>query len=567
MICSKCGRTDDEGNRFCTYCGAPVVAIQVPSPLPPTEIVTAQQSQPPDTYPAGQFGDRLIGQTIDSKYRIDARIGVGGMGIVYRAIRLMIGDKVAVKVMHPEHSTALQAIERFRREARAAARLKHPNAVTIYDFGVSPSGMLYLVMELVEGENLRGLIQRQGPFTPRDAAEILNQVAAALDEAHRDNIVHRDLKPDNIIVQTTPHRLRVKVLDFGIAKMRDLQTLDALTQTGALIGTPYYMSPEQCVGEELDGRSDIYSLGIVLFEMLTGAIPFNAPSASAVLIQHIQQPPPSPRSIYLNIPPAVESVVMHALQKHHGARPQTAGEMARELMAAIMEQSPQGVRTAMPHPAPSTQPAPRPDQLFVSPPNLSPNAQTNRTPAEGIHGAPPHSMPAPVLFESPPRARNRKPLIIGLFVAALLILSLGGGYFLLFAAKTSIISEIRKGNLVRPEGSSAYDLYRKNRSRLSGADVTEISNEIIPKLEIRGNEIINNLKAETTNESEAGWSEAIRVFDWLNELRADKKYEARKYFSQARMDFLKKDYRNSISGFRRAAELDPSWGMAYNGLA
>jgi serine/threonine-protein kinase len=278
----------------------------------------------------------MIGQTIDGKYRLDARIGAGGLGTVYRATRLMIGDVVAVKVMHQEQSAPAQVAERFRREAQAAARLKHPNAVTIHDFGVSTSGRLYLVMELVEGESLRKIIARQGPLAPAAAAAILNQVAAALDEAHRRNIVHRNLKPDKIIVWTTQQGLRVKTLDFGGAQLRDLRTSNNLTQTGALLGAPQYMSPEQCRGEELDRRSDIYSLGIVLFEMLTGALPFNAPSASAIILQQTQQPPPSPRAVNPRVSPAVEAVVLHALQKRRGARPQTVGELAQRLNAAII---------------------------------------------------------------------------------------------------------------------------------------------------------------------------------------------------------------------------------------
>ncbi len=561
MTCTKCGRPDTEGSRFCTYCGATLAA----APLPPTEI-----SPPPTAmgYPPPPVADRLIGQTIDGKYRIDARIGEGGMGTVYRATRLMIGDAVAVKVMHQEQSAAAQASERFRREAQAAARLKHPNAVTIHDFGVSTSGMLYLVMELVEGESLRNIISRQGPLAPSAAAEILNQIAAALDEAHRQNIVHRDLKPDNIIVLASPQGLRVKALDFGIAKLRDLRTSDNLTQTGALLGTPQYMSPEQCLGEELDRRSDIYSLGIVLFEMLTGAIPFNAPSFSAVIVQQVQQQPPSPRAVNISISPAVEAVVLHALQKQREARPQTAGMLAKEMMFAIHNPELGDVAAQSPTVAHGARMTNSPSNSDASPP-LPPTVQMGAIPGRGApagHPAFPGSVsPSHDIPASPP---NRKPLIIGLSVGAVALIGLSiVAYFLFFSAKASIMAEIKKGNFVKPEGSSAFDLYQKNKSSLSSNDVTTISNEVIPKLEVRGTEIINNLRQETTNESEAGWAEAIRAYDWLNELRADKTYESRKYFSQARLDFLKKDYHKSIAGFRRASELDPSWAMAFNGLA
>jgi serine/threonine protein kinase len=226
------------------------------------------------------------------------------------------------------------AVVRFRREAQAAARLKHPNVVTIYDAGVSDEGLLYFVMELVEGRDLRAVIKQQGPFTQGAATEIIRQVCGALDEAHRQNVVHRDLKPENIVVQQTPTGLQVKVLDFGIASLRDLTT-NRLTQTGQLMGTPHYMSPEQCVGEELDGRSDIYSLGVVLFEMLTGSVPFNSPTPTAIVVQHVNQQPPPLRALNLSISPAVEAVVLRAMAKRREDRPQTAGALAQELLAAV----------------------------------------------------------------------------------------------------------------------------------------------------------------------------------------------------------------------------------------
>lgn len=275
-----------------------------------------------------------IGTTIDGKYRIESILGEGGMGTVYLSTRLMIGDTVAVKILHSQQVSNPQAIERFRREAQAAARLKHQNAVIIYDFGVSNEGLVYLVMELAEGQSLRDIIKQQGPVTPSAAAEIMSQVCAALDAAHRQNIVHRDLKPDNIIVAVTNTGLRAKVLDFGIAKMRDL-TASNLTQTGAVMGTPYYMSPEHCMGEELDHRSDIYSLGIVLFEMLAGVVPFNSPISTAVVVQHVNQAPPSLRALNASISAPVEAVVMRALAKRRDLRQQTAVELAQELIAAV----------------------------------------------------------------------------------------------------------------------------------------------------------------------------------------------------------------------------------------
>jgi serine/threonine-protein kinase len=319
MICGNCESANVDNARFCSGCGLEII-------IETTRQSPAQTQQP-------TVADSLLHSTIAGKYRIDAKLGAGGMGTVYRATRLLIGDEVAVKILHAD-LTDPKAAERFRREAQASARLKHPNAVTIHDFGVTDDGLQYLVMESVEGESLRQIIKQQGPLTVSAAAEIVNQVCAALDEAHRHHIIHRDIKPDNIIVNVSAAGLRVKVLDFGIAKLRD-DTADNLTQTGSILGTPHYMSPEQCLGEELDSRSDIYSLGVVLYEMLTGLLPFNSPTTAAVVVQQVTQPPPPLRSLNASISPAVEAAVLLALEKQRNARPQTAEEFARNFSASI----------------------------------------------------------------------------------------------------------------------------------------------------------------------------------------------------------------------------------------
>src|SRR5215470_4993839 len=338
MVCPNCGNVSD-GNRFCTQCGA-VLA----SSLAPTAPASGSAKSPAAVSPLSASG-ALTGRTLDQKYYLESKLGIGGMGIVYRAGRLQIGDRVAVKVLHPDQMADPQAVERFRREAQTVARLKHPNVVTVYDFGVSREGLNYQVMELAEGESLRSLVERHGRLAETAAAEIIRQVCAALDEAHRQGIVHRDIKPENILVQTISGGLKVKLLDFGIAALRDVKA-GRLTRTGAAVGTPHYMSPEQCLGEELDGRSDIYSLGIVLFEMLTGVVPFDSPATTAIVVKHVNDPPPPPRTLYPEISRAVESVALRALEKRRDSRPQTAGEMARELIAAAGSAGP-----GSPHPA------------------------------------------------------------------------------------------------------------------------------------------------------------------------------------------------------------------------
>jgi len=323
VICSRCGNENAKDARFCNHCGGTLTGPQEhQAEAAFAETLRAEPKAP----------DPMLGRSIDGRYRIDSLIGAGGMGTVYRATRLLIGDEVAIKILHQDHGDA-HSSERFRREAQAAARLKHPNAVSIYDFGISTDGLQYLVMEFVEGISLRERLNH-GPLDFATATEVISQVCAALDEAHRRQIIHRDIKPDNIILHPSAAGLRVKVLDFGIAKLRD-ETAGHLTQTGSVMGTPHYMSPEQCLGEELDPRADIYSVGIVLYEMLCGRVPFNSPVSTAVVVQHVSQAPPSLRSINPAVPEVAEEVVIHAIQKNRDDRPSTAGTLAQELVAAL----------------------------------------------------------------------------------------------------------------------------------------------------------------------------------------------------------------------------------------
>jgi serine/threonine-protein kinase len=327
LICSSCHSPNNLDARFCNNCGA-TLPLRESAPAIDTLVVSNEAGMESQIQQ-----DPLIGRIIENKYRIDSVIGAGGMGAVYQAHRLLIGDEVAIKILHTERVIDPHASERFSREARAAARLKHPNAVSIYDFGVSSDGLQYLVMELIEGKSLREFAKQHGPLDPSLAAEVTSQVCAALDEAHRQHIVHRDIKPDNVILNSTAAGLRVKVLDFGIAKLRD-DTASHLTQTGSVMGTPHYMSPEQCLGEELDNRADIYSVAVVLYEMLCGRVPFNSPISTAVVVQHVNQPPPPLRAINPGISPQMEAAVLHALEKRREARPQTANAFAREVMDA-----------------------------------------------------------------------------------------------------------------------------------------------------------------------------------------------------------------------------------------
>jgi serine/threonine-protein kinase len=291
-----------------------------------------------DVTVATETADPLIGRTLDDKYRLDALVGEGGMGTVYSATHLLIDRPVAVKVLNPRFVEDEAAQERFRREARAAGRLRHTNAVAVTDFGRTSDGIFYIVMELLEGRSLRDVLAREAPLDIARAVSLMLQISAAVAAAHEEGVIHRDLKPGNIfLVQRSHAPTIVKVLDFGIAKLASdaAEGLEQkpLTQTGVMIGTPRYMSPEQCDGAELTPSSDVYSLGIILYEMLTGTTPFTGPTPLSVALKHSAELPRSLREIVTTIPPELETLVLHALEKKPSERPENAGNFRRELYA------------------------------------------------------------------------------------------------------------------------------------------------------------------------------------------------------------------------------------------
>lgn len=283
--------------------------------------------------------DAWIGATVGDRYRVLDKLGDGGMGSVYRALQLSVDRVVAIKFLHPHMMENRDALKRFEREARTCSKLRHSNAIHLYDYGTEAQ-YAYLVMEYIEGQSLRALLDgADGVSLPR-FADLVRQICDALAEAHHLGIVHRDLKPANIML-TAPRagRVEVKVVDFGIAKIVDAgESSTVMTQTGMIIGTPQYMSPEQAEGAStIDHRSDIYSLGIIMYEMLTGEAPFTAETPLQLLMKHVKDRPVPPREFRpgLDIPPGLEAVVMKALEKRPEDRYSSVEALQAELLEAV----------------------------------------------------------------------------------------------------------------------------------------------------------------------------------------------------------------------------------------
>ncbi len=277
-------------------------------------------------------GTRLVeelaaGQVLDNRYRLIREVGSGSMGVVYEAEHVQLHRKVAVKLIKHHLAGHPEAVQRLEREAQLTSDLGHPNIVQCRDFGYAIDGRVYMVMEWLDGETLEARVDRES-VDVATAVEIAVQTCAALTEAHAHDVIHRDLKPANLfLTKDRGGGLRVKVLDFGIAKLTEVQV--ALTATGVVIGTPNYMAPEQALGESIDARADIYSLGVILYEMVTGAVPFQGDSALAVLHQHSMRMPVAPSILApeRGIPPELERIVMRCLEKKPSERYASAGEL------------------------------------------------------------------------------------------------------------------------------------------------------------------------------------------------------------------------------------------------
>ncbi|MFT3922002.1 MAG: serine/threonine-protein kinase [Myxococcales bacterium] len=322
-VCPQCALEYEGGEVFCPNDGA-------------------RLGPKAESRPGGRSTDPLLGQILGGRYRIIRKIGEGGMGIVYEAEHIVIEKRVGLKVLREDFSSRQDVVERFRQEAKSASRIGHEHIIDISDFGETPNGASYFVMELLNGQDLAHELEKKGPLSPRRTITLCLQCARALGAAHAKGIVHRDMKPENIfMVNRDTGEDFVKIVDFGIAKMSDIETDGQpgrkLTKTGMIFGTPEYMSPEQASGKKLDHRVDVYAMGVIMYELLTGRVPFVGDTFMGILTQHMfEQPQPlKVQNPNCNVPPDLERIVFKALAKDADQRYQNMEELIVDLTNAL----------------------------------------------------------------------------------------------------------------------------------------------------------------------------------------------------------------------------------------
>ena len=448
MNCPTCQTPIPPGARFCGVCGhqlqqpAPRVApaggvapgattLPARSPAPAAARPPAPAASPPaggglarppagSRLPAGLKPrvreDPFLGVVLNGRFKIESKLGEGGFGAVYKGTQIQSGRKVALKLLHPEMTRDENLVARFRREGLVLCNLRDPHTITTYDFDATPDGTLYIAMELLEGKSLHQVFHSEAPIAWARVLKIVSQMCSSLGEAHRQNIVHRDLKPENIYLENRGGDPEfVKILDFGIAKvMRGDNSVDPqapqLTATGQTLGTLEYMSPEQLMGKQLDGRSDVYALGVLMYELLTGRLPFpDAKGPAALITAQLKQTPKPPSSVHPQgeITGGVDRIVLRALEKDKNHRFQDVGALAAACGECIASGGAWGkaddsgpVRTgpaAPPPGAPAPPPGARPGSsspnLMIPPPQSGP-ARSG--------GSAPNLMPVPPQPIGPP---------------------------------------------------------------------------------------------------------------------------------------------------------------------
>ncbi len=374
--------------------------------------MTQAAAPAPVTVHGRHMNDPLIGQVLDGRYKVEKVLGEGGMGLVYKAVHTTLGKPLAIKVLRPEVSKNEEIVARFRQEAQSASAIGNQHIIDISDFGSLPDGSTYFVMEFLSGKSLTDALA-QGGFTTERTVHVVRQLAGALGAAHDIGIVHRDMKPDNVqLIERGGEKDFVKVLDFGIAKVGG--NTSKLTQAGQVFGTPHYMSPEQCAGTNVDHRTDIYAVGVILYEMATGKVPFDADNLMGILTKHLYENPIAPHELPppVDVPPALEAVILKCLQKKADVRYQTMAELNADLELIERGLTPKAVLE-------------RVDRAAGAQPTLA-GVEARVSVGQGDYSV----------------RKNRTPMYIGIGVAAVVLL--GGGIAMMAASKSADAANVVK---------------------------------------------------------------------------------------------------------------------------
>jgi serine/threonine-protein kinase len=408
----------------------------------------------------------LVGTIVADRYKVLRKLGEGGMGQVYLAEHVRIRRKSALKVVRPDLAAEPDAVARFNREAANASKISHPNVAAVYDFGETSDGMIYLAMEFIEGPSLTNVIKEAGALTPVRAADITRQAAEALAVAHDMGIVHRDLKPDNIMIAKNRDGSDLaKVVDFGIAKAANNEA-QKVTKTGLVVGTPEYMSPEQLAGDKLDGRSDIYSLALVAFNMMTGKLPFPGETVQESMIMRLTDKPRplSEMKPDLQWPPQVQAVLDKALERDAKDRYQSASEFGRDLWKSV-----QGMRASS---ATAVLNATAVESAVKRPPPAS--DKTTAIPQTRVSKATP-----PSLIATKEAPTKKTPLLAA--AAIVVVLVGGGGAYMALNARSS-----KGGNFVEQQADTSH-LSRQVAATPATRSLADVFDEIEPLTDLKKN--------------------------------------------------------------------------------
>ncbi|WP_338265943.1 serine/threonine-protein kinase [Corallococcus caeni] len=408
LICETCGLTVPSETAVCPRDGTVVLSSFHPTPPEPKVIVEHPGNE------AIAPTDPLIGLKL-GEYELRSRIGVGGMGLVYDGIQPLIGKRVAVKVLRPELAHSSEQVARLLAEARAVNAIRHRGIIDIFGFGQLPDGRQYIVMEYLDGQPLDAILAEKGRLPVPEALSLLDEVLAALGAAHGAGVVHRDLKPSNIFLVRQPDGSRyVKLLDFGLAKRGEGPTVrTAQTRTDMVVGTPEYMAPEQARGQSVGPMTDLYAMGVVTFEIVTGRLPFIGSSPVDLLMKHVEARPPRPSEFVPDLPPAVDAFILQMLTKDPETRPNSADVLRQHL--AKLRRTLRATRTNPTAPAPVEPAPPKPAAVAVS------DADARRPTTQVPPPVPPEDLMVPQ--EEEPRSMRRfVPIAVG---AAVLLAAVG----------------------------------------------------------------------------------------------------------------------------------------------